>query len=103
MQNAADDRAVLDKVMDITKEQSKVKSLRQRSVNTGAPCMPVCPQKAIYRREDGIVSSSGEVRRKQKLHFRLPYTEVIAIRISISLRSGLLAHLLDKDGRTEMC
>ncbi len=98
------------KVTDITRgtvPKVKVSYMHSICQHCGeAPCMPVCPQKAIYRREDGIVIIDPEkCAGSRNCISACPYTDVIYFNrdLNIAQKCTFCAHLLDKGWKEPRC
>jgi len=70
-----------------------------------APCIPVCPQQAIYRRDDGIVIIDPEkCAGSRNCLDACPYQVIYFNRdINISQKCTFCAHLLDKGWKEPRC
>jgi len=71
-----------------------------------APCMAACPEKAIYKRPDGIVVIDPEKCRGNQMCIEAcPYENVIYFNddLNISQKCTFCAHLLDKGWKEPRC
>jgi len=70
-----------------------------------APCITVCPQKAIYKREDGIVIiDPGRCAGNKRCKDACPYGVIYFNRdLNISQKCTFCAHLLDKGWKEPRC
>lgn len=97
------------KVIDITRGTfPKVKVNYMHSICQHcdeAPCIPVCPQKAIYKREDGIVIIHPEkCAGSRNCIDACPYQVIYFNRdLNISQKCTFCAHLLDKRWKEPRC
>jgi tetrathionate reductase subunit B len=98
-----------NKVMDITRGTvPKVKVNYMHSICQHcdeAPCIPACPQKAIYKRADGIVIIDPEKCAGNKNCMdACPYQVIYFNRdLNISQKCTFCAHLLDKGWKEPRC
>jgi tetrathionate reductase subunit B len=97
------------KVMDITRGTvPKVKVSYMHSICQhcdDAPCVPVCPQKAIYKRADGIVLIDPEkCAGSRNCLDACPYEVIYFNRdLNISQKCTFCAHLLDEGWKEPRC
>ena len=97
------------KVMDVTRGTvPKVKVSYLHSICQhceDAPCMPACPQKAIYRREDGIVIIDPEkCAGSRNCVAACPYEVIYFNRsLNIAQKCTFCAHLLDQGWKEPRC
>ncbi len=97
------------KVMDVTRGTfPKVKVSYLHSICQhcdDAPCIPACPQKAIYKRGDGIVLiDPGKCGGSRNCLDACPYEAIYFNRdLNISQKCTFCAHLLDKGWKEPRC
>lgn len=97
------------KVTDVTRgtfpkvKVSYLHSICQHCDN--APCIPACPQKAIYKREDGIVLiDPGKCGGSRNCLDACPYEAIYFNRdLNISQKCTFCAHLLDQGWKAPRC
>jgi tetrathionate reductase subunit B len=98
-----------NKVIDITRGTvPKVKVNYMHSICQHcdeAPCITACPQKAIYKREDGIVLLDPErCAGNKKCNDACPYGVIYFNKdLNISQKCTFCAHLLDKGWKEPRC